>query len=155
MELWASWRLNRCSQEFRDNVLYPAIKELSQFKDYYLGTWHDELVTSNHDEATADYLKKFVARDELLADVKLGKKQLVKDFVPDISYCLRRKADGSWMLLAVNNRREALDVTLNVDLKMPAKVKEALSGKDVKVSGKVIKDKFAPFDVKVYLWSEK
>ncbi len=151
-----TWRLNRCSQDFRDEVLYPAIKELSQFKDYYLGTWHDELVTSNHDTATVDYLKKFVARDELLADVKLGKKQLVKDFVPDVSYCLRRKADGSWMLLAVNNRREALDdVALTVDLKMPKTVREALSGKAVKVAGNVINDKFAPFDVKVYLWSEK
>ena len=69
---------------------------------------------------------------------------------------MRRKADGSWMLLAVNNRREALDdVALTVDLKMPKTVKEALSGKDVKVAGNVIKDKFAPFDVKVYLWSEK
>ncbi len=150
------WRLNRCKQPYRESVVYPTLKELSQFKDYYLGTWHDELVSSNHDTATVDYLKKFVDRDELLADVKLGKKKTVKDAVPDVSYCLRRKADGSWMLLAVNNRREALDdVALTVDLKMPQTVREAISGKDVKVAGNVIKDKFAPFDVKVYLWSEK
>ena len=102
-----------------------------------------------------DYLKKFVSRDELLTDVKLGKKKVVKDVVPDVSYCLRRKADGSWMLLAVNNRREALDVTLTVDKAMPKTVTEALSGKTVAVKGKKITDKFGPFDVKVYLWSDK
>ncbi|MBO5923870.1 MAG: hypothetical protein J6Q81_05090 [Lentisphaeria bacterium] len=149
------WRLNRCKQPYRETVVYPTLKELSRFHDYYLGTWHDELVTSNHDTATVDYLKKFVSRDELLADVKLGKKKVVKDVVPDVSYCLRRKADGSWMLLAVNNRREALDVTLTVDKAMPKTVTEALSGKTVAVKGKKITDKFGPFDVKVYLWSDK
>lgn len=150
-----TWRLNRCSQEYRDAVLYPAIKELSQFKEFYLGTWHDELVSSNHDTASVDYLKKFAARDELLSDVKVGKKKVVTDFVPDVSYCLR-KANGKYMLLVVNNRREALnDVCLTVDLPMIKTVKEALSGNVVEVNGKVIKDSFAPFDVKVYIWSEK
>ena len=151
-----TWRLNRCSQEYRDNVLYPAIKELSQFKDFYLGSWHDELVSSNHDAATVDYLKKFAARDELLADVKVGKKIVVKDFVPDVSYCLRRTADNRWMLLVVNNRKEALkNVALTVDMPMPSAVKDELAGKTVKVKGKVISDDLAPFDVKVYIWSGK
>jgi hypothetical protein len=150
-----TWRLNRCSQEYRDAVLYPAIKELSQFKEFFLGTWHDELVSSNHDEATVDYLKKFASRDELLSDVKVGKKIVVRDFVPDVSYCLR-KANGKYMLLVVNNRKEALDdVALTVDLTMPGSVKDAISGQEVKVAGKTIKDKFAPFDVKVYIWGEK
>ena len=150
-----TWRLNRCSQEYRDTVLYPAIKELSQFKEFFLGTWHDELVSSNHDEATVDYLKKFASRDELLSDVKVGKKIVVRDFVPDVSYCLR-KADGKYMLLVVNNRREALnDVALTVDLPMPGSVKDAISGKEVNIAGKTIKDQFAPFDVKVYIWSAK
>lgn len=150
-----TWRLNRCTQQFRDTVLYPAIKELSQFQEFYLGTWHDELVSSNHDEASVDYLKKFAVRDELLADIKVGKKQVMVDFVPDVSYCLR-KANGKWMLLVVNNRKEALkDVKLTVNTAMPGTVKEALSGSEVKVAGKVIQDNFAPFDVKVYLWSER
>jgi hypothetical protein len=150
-----TWRLNRCSQEYRDAVLYPAIKELSQFKEFFLGTWHDELVSSNHDEATVDYLKKFASRDELLSDVKVGKKLVVRDFVPDVSYCLR-KANGKYMLLVVNNRREALnDVALTIDLPMPGSVKDAISGKEVNVAGKTIKDQFAPFDVKVYIWSAK
>ena len=150
-----AWRLNRCKQPYRETVVYPTLKELSRFHDYYLGTWHDELVSSNHDEATVDYLKKFATRDELLNDVKIGKKKVVADFVPDVTYCLRRKADGQWMLLAVNNRRDALDVAFTVKSKMPATVKEELSGKTVKVAGRVIKDKFGPFDVKVYTWSEK
>ena len=151
-----TWRLNRCSQQFRDDVLYPAVKELAQFKEFYLGTWHDELVSSNHDAATVDYLKKFASRDELLTDVKVGTKKVVKDFVPDVSYCLRRHADGRWMLLVVNNRKEALkNVELSVDMAMPSAVKDELSGKTVKVKGKVICDAFAPFDVKVYIWGGK
>ena len=150
-----TWRLNRCSQEYRDAVLYPAIKELSQFKDFYLGSWHDELVTSNHDTASVDYLKKFASRDELLSDVKVGKKRAVTDFVPDVSYCLR-KANGKYMLLVVNNRKEALkNVALTVNMDMPATVKDELSGKTANVKGKVISDDLAPFDVKVYIWSGK
>ena len=91
----------------------------------------------------------------LILEVLLFQKKTVKDAVPDVSYCLRRKADGSWMLLAVNNRRDALDVAFTVKSKMPATVKEELSGKTVKVAGRGIKDKFGPFDVKVYTWSEK
>ena len=60
------------------------------------------------------------------------------------------------MLLVVNNRREALnDVCLTVDLPMPKTVKEAIANNVVEVNGKVIKENFAPFDVKVYIWSEK
>ena len=147
-----SWRLNRCTQAYRDNVVYPSVRELSKFKDFYLGTWHDELVSSNRDTATVDYLKKFVSRDELLTDVALGKTEIVRDFVPDASYCLRKKDDGTYMLLVVNNRREAQDINLTIDLSMPATVNEALEDRSVAVKNNVIADKFAPFGVHVYLF---
>ena len=147
------WRLNRCSQEYRDTVVYPTLKEISRFKEFYLGSWHDELVSSNRDTATADYLKKFAVRDELLTDVTVGNKVEVYDFVPDVSYCLRKRNDGTYMLLVVNNRREAQSVELTVDLPdMPAEVNEALNDRAVKVENNVIKDQLDPFGVHIYLF---
>ncbi|MBE6368698.1 MAG: hypothetical protein E7056_00870 [Lentisphaerae bacterium] len=147
------WRLNRCTQEYRDTVVYPTLKEVSRFKDFYLGSWHDELVTSNRDTASVDYLKKFAARDELLSDVKVGTTITVTDFVPDASYCLRQREDGTYMLLAVNNRREEQEVEFNIALdKLPTEVKEVLSDRNVSIKNNVLKDKFAPFGVHVYLF---
>lgn len=70
--------------------------------------WRDELVASDHDTAGVDYLKKFRERVRLVQGEEDGE-VVTSDLVPDVTYCLRRHADGRWLLLAVNNRRGARD----------------------------------------------
>ena len=153
-----AWRLNRASQKHRDEVLYPTLRELARFQDYFLGEWHDALVKSDHDEATVDYLKQFAVHDRLLnEDKENGGFVEVDDFVPDVSHCLRRRQDGCWLLLAVNNRREKVAVSFAMNLPFtPASMIEALDGRSVPV-GKdgAFTDVFAPFGVHAYLIKDK
>ena len=148
-----AWRLNRASQEHRDKVVYPTLRELARFQEYFLGEWHDELVKSNRDTATVDYLKKFVKRDKLLNDDKEhGGSMEVLDFVPDVSHCLRKAANGKWMLLAVNNQRTPLSATFTMKLPFqPKAMTEAIANRAVPVAGGKFTDKFAPFGVHVYI----
>ena len=149
-----AWRLNRASQKYRDEVVYPSVRELSRYKDFFLGEWHDDLVKSSHDKASVDYLKKFVVRDKLLPDDdENGGVVEVEDFVPDVSYCLRKCADGRWLLLAVNNRREKIkvDFTLSLPFK-PQSMVESIDNRSVAIGndGK-FSDEFTPFAVHAYI----
>ncbi len=153
-----AWRLNRASQKHRDEVLYPTLRELARFQEYFLGEWHDSLVKSDHDEATVDYLKQFAVHDRLLNDDKEnGGFVEVDDFVPDVSHCLRRRQDGRWLLLAVNNRRERLSVSFEMALPFsPASMVEALAGRSVSIgSSGAFTDEFAPFGVHAYIIRER
>lgn len=151
------WRLNRCSQAHREQVVYPVLKEVSRLKDFFLGGWHDELVSSNHDTATADYLRKFSARSKLLTGEEDGEVVTVEDFVPDVSYCLRRHSDGRWLLLAVNNRREPLSVKFQLAIPdLPAAAEDALSGRKLKLDADgTLTDDFTPFGVRAYIFEGK
>jgi len=146
------WRLGRCSTEYRQKIVYPVMKEVSNFKDYFLGEWHDELVTSDHDTATADYLKKYQARNSLVIGKDDGDYLNQVDMVPDVSYCLRRNpATGKYLLLAVNNRREPVKVTFNIDLeKLPASVKCAFDNTGVIIKNKTMTCEFKRFGVHAF-----
>ncbi len=148
------WRLQRCTDEYRKFVIFPAMKEVDRLKEYLLGEWCDELVTSDHDTASVDYLKKFQNRVRLVEGEEDGEMQTVEDVVPDVSYCLRKHPDGSYLLLAVNNQREPLKVKFLIDLpKLPRTMVDNINQSDVvwlKGNPKVTLS-FKPFGVHAYI----
>lgn len=148
------WRLQRCSQQHRQEVIYPAMKELSKYSEYFLGEWLDEHIASDHDYASVDYLKEFEERVRLVESEEDGKMQEARVEVPDLSYCLRRHSDGSYLLLAVNNRREAIRVKFNTSLPgRLSEVKENLSGRKLHWEQRQLEDRFEPFAVHAYIFN--
>lgn len=102
------WRLQRCSAAYRKFVIYPAMKEVSHLSEFFLGEWHNELLASDHDDATVEYLLKFKERERLVEGLEDAESKKALVMVPDVSHCLRRHADGRYLMLIVNNRREFL-----------------------------------------------
>ena len=102
------WRLQRCSAAYRKFVIYPAMKEVSRLSEFFLGEWHNELLASDHDDATVEYLLKFKERERLQEGLEDAESKKALALVPDVSHCLRRHADGRYLMLIVNNRREFL-----------------------------------------------
>ena len=147
------WRLLRCDADYRDNVIYPVISELAALKDYFLGEWYDELVSSDHDATTVDYLRKFKEFSRMMEGEKDGEVKETKFAVPDVSYCLRRNpADGTYLLLAVNNRKEPVTVTFQVKLDGLAPVAKCrIDAHQVRIRNGVFTDRFDPFDVHAYI----
>ena len=147
------WRLARCNQKYRDRVIYPTLREVSNLTDYFLGTWHDELVSSDHDRATVEYLQKFQERVREVDGKEDAAVIKVKDAVPDVTYCLRRNVKtGKYLLLVVNNRRDAVNVTFVVDLpNMPPVLVDAIDYHQVRVKGNRFTDEFAPHGVHAYI----
>ena len=147
------WRLHRCNQKYRDRVIYPTLREVSNLKDYFLGSWHDELVTSDHDRATVEYLQKFQERVREVDGKEDAAVIRVKDAVPDVTYCLRyNPKNGKYLLLAVNNRRDKAEVTFVVDLPdMPPVLVDAIDYHQVRVKGNRFTDEFAPHGVHAYI----
>ena len=147
------WRLQRCSDQYRKFVIYPAMKEVHKLKEYFLGEWYDELVTSDRDTASVEYLKMFKNRVREVSETEDGVMVEVKDAVPDVSYCLRKHPDGSYLLLAVNNMRTP--VTANFNLNLPRLPRFMID--NINQSCKVwIKDKkaqvqFEPFEVHAFI----
>ena len=147
------WRLQRCTDQYRKFVIYPAMKEVHKLKEYFLGEWYDELVTSDRDTASVDYLKMFKNRVREVSETEDGVMVEVKDAVPDVSYCLRKHPDGSYLLLAVNNMRTP--VTANFNLNLPKLPRFMID--NINQSCKVwIKDKkaqvqFEPFEVHAFI----
>ena len=147
------WRLLRCSEKYRDRVVYPTLREISNLTPYFLGTWHDELVTSDHDQATVDYLQKFQERSREVDGKEDAAVLKVADAVPDVSHCLRRDpATGKYLLIAVNNRRDKVTVNFQLDLdNLPKVLLDALDLHQVRVRNGGFSDDFEPFGVHAYL----
>lgn len=149
------WRLQRASDFHRKTVVYPAMKEVHKLKDFLLGEWCDELVISDHDTASADYLKSFAERSPMFEKVSSGKLIRVENPVPDVSYCLRKHPDGRYCLIAVNNRREPLEVQFRLAVdRLPETMIDSINASDrINVSGaSVFTVKFEPFGVHAYIW---
>ncbi len=152
-----AWRLDRASDFHRKAVVYPAMREVHALKEFLLGEWCDELVASDHDTATADYLKRFRERSPMVAHVAGGSLQKVENPVPDVSHCLRRHPDGRYCLIAVNNRREPLDVRFKVNTPRPPRdlVDNINKSDRLHVSrrdGGTFTVHFEPFGVHAYVW---
>lgn len=149
------WRLQRSSDKHRKFVVYPAMKEVDNLKEFLLGEWHDELVTSDRDTASVDYLKKFQERVRELEGMEDAEVVSVsqRDAVPDVTYCLRKHPDGRYLLLCVNNLRTPVEATFTIDLpKLPRFMVDNINRNDkVWFKGKQAKIKFAPFGVHAYI----
>lgn len=150
------WRLGRCSMDYRRAVIYPCMREVKRLIPWLLGEWHDEKVTSNHDTATADYLKEFPERIKLLPgeeDAPMVKAEV--DAVPDCSYCLRRRPDNSYLLLACSNRKEPLEITFTLkDIPgLPASARDMINWHDVPIVNGTITETFEPFAVRAYVFT--
>ena len=148
------WRLQRCSDGYRKFVIYPTMKEVHKLKDYFLGEWMDEYVKSDRDTASVPYLKQFQERIREISGMEDETKYVVKDAVPDTSYCLRRRADGSYLFLCVNNMRTPLEVTYTFALeKYPRFMVDNINRNNrVYFNGNQIKVKFEPFGVHAYIF---
>jgi lysophospholipase L1-like esterase len=149
----AGWVLYRATPEYRKAVIYPVFREVKRFVPWFLGEWHDEKVTSDHDIASVDYLKQFPERVMLLPGEKVDRTNGKKTAgVPDCSHALRYRSDNnSYLLLAVNNRKEPVTVNFKLDIPVPKKITEALQLREVNLSNGTLTDKFGPFDVHAYI----
>ena len=148
------WRLQRCSDEYRKFVIFPAMKEVHNLKEYFLGEWYDELVSSDRDTASVDYLRSFKNRVREVESTEDGVYQEVGDAVPDVTYCLRKhRTDGSYLLLAVNNMRTPVSANFEINLpNLPRFMIDNINRNDkVWLKGSKAKIKFEPFEVHAYI----
>ncbi len=146
------WRLGYCSMAYRRAVVYPVMREVSRLRPWLLGQWCDEQATSDHDSATVDYLRKLPRRVRMVEGEEKGE-TVASDVVPDCSHCLRRRPDNSYLLLAVNNRKEPLQVTFTLrDISnLPATALDQIEYARVALADGQIKDTLEPFAVRAYL----
>ncbi len=150
------WRLGRCTMPYRRAVIYPAMREVKRLIPWLLGEWHDEKVTSNHDTATADYLKEFPERVKIIpGEEDAAMVETEVDAVPDCSYCLRRRPDNSYLLLACSNRAEPLDVTFTIsDIPgLPESARDMINWHDVPIVDGTITETLQPFAVRAYVFA--
>ncbi len=146
------WRIGRASLDYRRAVIYPSLREVSLLTPWLLGEWHDELVTSDHDTATADYLQELPVRVRMVPGEEDGETVRVEDnVVPDCSHCLRRAADNTWLLIAVSNRREPMTVTFTLDIPgLPETALDLLDWREVGIDNGQITEEFEPFGVRTW-----
>ncbi len=146
------WRLGRASMDYRRAVIYPSLREVSRLVPWLLGEWHDDLVTSDRDSATADYLQELPVRVRMVPGEEDAETVRVEeDAVPDCSHCLRRAADNTWLLIAVSNRREPMTVTFTLDLpSLPEKALDLIDWREVNIENGQITEQFEPFGVRTW-----
>lgn len=147
------WRLGRASMQYRRAVVYPVMREVRRLMPWLLGEWHDEKMTSDHDAATADYLQELPERVRLVpGEEDAGLVEVAEDAVPDCAHCLRRAADNTWLLIAVSNRREPMDVTFTLSGidGLPETALDMIDWDEVPIEDGTISDRFEPFAVRAY-----
>ncbi|NLJ35025.1 MAG: hypothetical protein GX358_02125 [candidate division WS1 bacterium] len=147
-----AWRLGRATLEYRRAVIYPVMRELNRLMPWLYGEWHDELVTSDHDTTTAEYLQELPVRVRLVPDEEDGEMARVEGHVLcDVSHCLRRAADNTWMLLAVSNRREPVEVTFTLDITgLPEKALDLIAWREIDIEAGQIVEQMEPFAVRAW-----
>ena len=116
------------------------------------GEWHDELVTSDHDTTTAEYLQELPVRVRLVPGEEDGEMARGDEHVLcDVSHCLRRAADNTWMLLAVSNRREPVEVTFTLDITgLPEKALDLIAWREIDIEAGQIVEQMEPFAVRAW-----
>jgi len=151
-----AWRLGYCSLAYRRAVVYPVLRELSRLRPWFLGEWCDGKVTSDRDTATVDYLRQLPRRVRLVEGEEKAE-TVETDAVPDCSHCLRRRPDNTYLLLAVNNRKEPVAVTFTLkDIPdLPETALEQIEYARVPIANGQIQDTLEPFGVRAYLIEPK
>ena len=67
------------------------------------------------------------------------------------SHCLRRAADGAWLLIAVSNRREPMTVTFTLDItNLPEKALDLIDWREANLANGQITEQFEPFGVRAW-----
>ncbi|MFO7946503.1 MAG: hypothetical protein R6V19_06805 [Armatimonadota bacterium] len=145
------WRLGRASMPYRRAVIYPIMREVNRCVPWLLGEWHNEKVASTRHATTAEYLKELPKR----VKIKPGEEddETVRvDCVPDVSHCLRRRPDNTYLLLAASNLREPAQVTFTIsDIPdLPEEAWEMIDYGPVPMKDGKITDTFEPFGVRAY-----
>jgi hypothetical protein len=155
------WRLARASLPYRRAVIYPVYRQIKPLIPWLLGERCDlssegtPRVTSDADAPSVDYLKKLPVRVRTVAGETIEKAEVAG--VADCSHCLRRRPDNTYLLLAVNNRREPLTVTFTLKGlgELPATALETLQYARTPLSGGQIKDTLEPFGVRAWIIEPK
>lgn len=147
-----SWRLGYCSLPYRRTVVYSAMDQLHQLTPWLLSEWCNEKVLSDHDQSTVAYLKNFPSCVRTVPGERLAPMAQVHG-VPDCSHILRRGPSGSYLLLAVNNRKDAITVTFSLsDIPgLPGEAVDAFESRPVAINGCCIKGRFKSFGVHAYI----
>jgi hypothetical protein len=150
------WRLGYCSKPYRRAVVYPVLREISRLRPWFLGEWCDQIVTSDRDTATADYLQKLPRRVRMVKDEEQTEK-VETDMVPDCSHCLRRRPDNTYLLLAVNNRLEPVEVTFSLTAipGLPDTALDLIEYARSPITDGRLHDSLEPFAVRAYLIEPK
>jgi len=151
-----AWRLGYCSMRYRRVVVYPVMRELDRLVPWLLGERCDDGVASDHDAATVEYLKKLPKRVRTVVDEETVETVEVAS-VPDCSHLLRRRPSNSFLLLAVNNRKEAIQVTFTITgiAGLPEGATEHFEYRHVPIRDNRIVDTFEPFAVRAYVIEPK
>jgi len=146
------WRLGRCSAEYRKAAVYPVLTQVGRLLPWLTGTWVEGAVTSDHDQATVEYLREFPTRIRTVAGEE-DAPTVETAGVPDCSYMVRRRPSGSYLLLAVNNRKEPVRVTFTIGgiAPLPAAAHEALDFRRVPIVDGKVSDELEPFGVRAYI----
>jgi hypothetical protein len=147
-----AWRLGRATGAYRQAVIYPVMRELNRLLPWLHGEWYDELLTSDHDTATVEYLKELPTRVRLIPGEEDGEMtQVSSHLVPDVSHCLRRAADNTYLLLAVNNRREPVRVTFTLALEaLPEQALDLIAWREATVTEGQLTAEIEPFGVRAW-----
>ncbi|MCE5239961.1 hypothetical protein LLH23_15985 [bacterium] len=150
-----TWRLGRATLPYRRAVIYPVYRQIKPLIPWLLGERCDERVTSDADAPTVDYLKKLPVRVRTVAGETIEKVEVAG--VSDCSHCLRRRPDNTYLLLAVNNRREPLTVTFTLQGlgDLPETALETLQYARTPLSGGQIRETFEPFGVRAWVIEPK
>lgn len=126
------WAAYRCKRAYAEQVVFPVTRELDSLKEFFLGEWLDEKVVFEPHYRSSKLLKKLD--------------------VPAVSGCLRRRNDGKYLLLAVNNTPSSVDATLHLDIKgINTRAREFISGRTVLILNGIIRDNLAPYGVCAYV----
>lgn len=143
------WRLSRASEQHRREVLYPVMREVDRFREWWLAPTYDHRVRSDRDTASVDYLREFPELIRTVQGETIERREV--QGLPDVSYTLRRLGDRGWLLLAVNNRKEATPVSFQIEgLPSGQPANEALEGGEWTIENGRFSDELPPFGVRVY-----
>ena len=148
------WRLLRCSEKHKAKVVYPTISELTQLSDFFLGEWHDDLLSSDRDTTTAEHLKRFREKVTMAEGGEDGKMVEAKCVVPDVSHCLRRNpATGEYLLVVCSNLTEDAKVKLTIKKgAFPKILIDYFTREQFPTKGNTVELELKPFDTKAFKW---
>ncbi|MCX6376215.1 MAG: hypothetical protein NTU88_09340, partial [Armatimonadetes bacterium] len=122
----------RCTRPYAETVVFPVTRQLSALTPFFLGEWLDEKLACEPSDSPTDLLKEYK--------------------LPAVSGCLRRAADGRYLVLAVNNTASPVNATFRLSVSnLSSSAKEFLEGKTVAVKGGVITDTIPAYAVRAYM----